>query len=127
MTAFAAIALDDAASAAVTFSPSAIDSAGVAKLYDNAAASIEERRSISLAVRAPKASGSVFRVTGKVSIPVVDGSTPPLKVGEVIANIEFVIPKRAATTQRQDALAFAANFLADASFIAAVTSLEAIY
>jgi len=128
MVAFASISLDDSASPtpnAVTFNPSSIDTAGVAKLYTSG--SLDERKGISLSVRLPKANGAVARVTAKVTIPVTDSESPPNKVGEVIGTAEFVIPKRASDVQRADILAFLANFLADASVVGAVTSFESIY
>nr|QDH89852.1 MAG: hypothetical protein H4BulkL22317e12091_000002 [Leviviridae sp.] len=128
MTAFAAITLDDAASAAAVFSPSTIDPNGVAKLFENVSGQVfDSRRAISLGVKLPKNGGNVARVTAKVVVPVMDPNDSSIKIGEVIANCEFVLPKTATDTQRADALAFMANFLADASVVAAVGSLESIY
>jgi hypothetical protein len=127
MTAFAAISLDDAASAAVVFSPSTIDPNGVAHLYAPETNVIDDRRHISLGVKLPKNGSAVARVTAKVVIPVMDDTDTSLKVGECIANVEFVIPKRATEVNRNDLLAFASEFLADASIVAAMGSLESIY
>jgi len=126
MTAFATITLADSTAANVDFVPSNIDPQGVAKLFATAN-TLDERRGISLSVRLPKVGGSVARVTAKVVVPVMDSSSPPIKLGECICSMEFVLPKRASEANRADALAFASNLLADASVIAAVTSLESIY
>jgi len=125
MTAFAAIELDDSSESPVTFNPSSIDSAGVAKLFTTGG--LDDRKGISLSVRLPKTNGAVARVTAKVTIPVTDGGANPVKVGECIGTTEFVLPKRASDTQRADILALMASFLADASVLAAVNSYESIY
>jgi len=126
MTALAAITLDDGASAPVVFSPSAIDSNGVARLFSTAD-TFDARRSISNSVRLPSKGSQVARVTLKVIVPVMDEDVPSLKVGDTLCNIEFVIPKRATAQDRDDILAFAANLLADASTVASVTNLESVY
>jgi len=129
MTAFATITIDDGQStpAAVDFVPSNIDPNGVAHLFDEGSAGFDSRRQISLGVKLPKTGGAVARVTAKVVIPIMDETDSSLKVGEGIANVEFVIPKRMTDSQRADLLAFCQNFLADASVIAAANSLESIY
>lgn len=129
MTAFAAIILDDGAATPVahTFNPSAIDPTGVAKLFE-AASTFDERSALSLSVRLPKVGGTVARVMTKVMIPVLDtASTPPKKIGECIFTGEFVIPKQVDADTRKNLLAYAKNYLADASVVAAVENLESIY
>lgn len=130
MTAFAVITLDDGADTPVShsFTPSAIDQNGVARLYeldDNVP--FDGRNAISLGVKLPKAGSNVARVTAKVVIPVMDGVDPTKKIGEAIGSVEFVLPKSTVLAQRKDLLAFTANFLAEASVVAAVEGLESIY
>lgn len=127
MTALAAIVLKDAANADVSFAPSAIDPNGVAHLFAAATAVMDDRRHISMGVKLPKTGGAVARVTAKVVIPLMDPNDSSLKIGEGIANIELVLPKRADATMRNDLLAFSKNFLDDASVEAAVASFESIY
>jgi len=128
MSAFAAVTLDDGQStpAPVVFSPSTIDVNGVARYYEGSDV-FDARRSISSFVRLPSKGSQVARVQLKVVTPVMDDTTPTLKVGDVMCNVEFVIPKRATAQQRADILAFAANYLADASVVSSVTNLESIY
>lgn len=128
MTAFAAITLDDGAGtpAPHTFDPSAIDQNGVARLYE-AGDVFDGRLAISLGVKLPKNGSNVARITAKVVIPVMDSEDTTLKIGEIIGSVEFVLPKQATLGQRQDVLAYTANFLADASVVAAVENLESIY
>jgi hypothetical protein len=130
MTAFAAITLFDGAATPVehTFSPAGIDQNGVARLYENSdTAPLDARQAISLGVKLPKAGSPVARVTAKVVMPVMDEVEPTKKIGELIANVEFVLPKTVSLAQRKDLLAYTSNFLAEASVIAAVQSLESIY
>lgn len=129
MSAFAPISLDDgqATPASHTFSPSVIDPNGVARLFDNSVETFDGRPAISLGVKLPKNGSQVARVTAKVVVPVMDSIDDTKKIGEVIGNVEFVIPKGATAAQRADILAYVANFLADASVEDAVTKLESIY
>lgn len=127
MTAFANITLVDSTSGDRVFAPSTIDPQGVAKLYE-VADTLDERFGISLSVRPPKNGGNVARVTAKVVIPVMEnGPSSMIKVGECIANMEFVIPKKATTVMRADLAALAASLLGAASVQAAINNLESIY
>lgn len=126
MSAFAPIILENSVPSNVTFTPSAIDSSGVAKLFDAGDGGFDTRQAISLSVRLPKVGGSVARVTLKVVVPVVNGTTGE-KTAECIGTAEFVLPKLASPANRADVLALLAAFLADASAIAAVNNLESIY
>lgn len=129
MTAFATITLDDGQGtpAPVDFAPSSIDSNGVARLFAESSDGLDSRRSISLGVRLPKNGGPVARVTAKVVVPVMDPNDSSIKLGDSIANIEFVIPKMASLDIRKDLLAFAQGFLSDVSVASAVQELESIY
>lgn len=128
MPAFAAVTLDDGAGTPVstTFNPSQIDLNGVAKYFETNDV-FDARRSISSFVRLPSKGSQVARVQLKVVTPVMDDTISTLKVGDVMCNIEFVIPKRASAAQRADILAFAASYLAEDSVVAAVNDLESVY
>jgi len=129
MTAFAAIDIDNGASTpvGVTFNPSSIDPNGVAHLYADGDNGFDSRNHISLGVKLPKNGSSVARVTAKVVIPVMSADDVPVKIGECIANVEFVIPKRASDDDRANLLAFLHNLVNTDELIAAVTKLESIY
>jgi hypothetical protein len=122
MSAFAPITLATAG----VFSPSSIDSQGVAKLFGVGPAGFDTRPAISLSVRLPKVGGSVARVTAKGVIPNLDPVTN-LKIGECVCTMEFVMPKTAVDTDRANLLALAKEFLANAAVTAAVEDLESIY
>jgi hypothetical protein len=126
MTAFAAITLNDGSEDFV-FSPRSIDALGVAKLYAPSSSGFDLQPAISLSVKTPKPGGSVARITAKVVIPVGDSSSPPMKIGEMIATMEFVVPKGSTDTMRVGLLALAAAFLATPAVEAAVHDLESIY
>jgi len=125
MSAFTAVVMNDGDAVPVTFSPSNIEN-GVAKYFETADV-FDARRSISSSIRLPSKGSQVARVQLKVVIPVMDETVTTLKVGECIANLEFVIPKRATLANRKDILAFAANFLATAGAIASIENLESVY
>lgn len=129
MSAFAPIDLNDGQGTpqSHTFSPSVIDPNGVARLFEDGDVPFDGRNAISLGVKLPKNGSQVARVTAKVVVPVMDSIDSTKKIGEVIFNGEFVIPKGATLAQRSDILAYAANFLADTSVEDAVTKLESVY
>jgi len=130
MTAFAAITLDDGADTPVehTFSPSGIDPQGVARLYENTDdVAFDARPALSLQCKLPRNGSPVARITAKVVVPVMDTEDPTLKKGEMVATAEFILPKLVNQAQRSDILAYLANFLAEASVVAAVKDLESIY
>lgn len=128
MTAIAEVTLDDGQSTPVehTFAPSTIDQAGVAKYFE-VADIFDARKSLSASLRLPSKGSQVARIQLKVNIPVMDEVTPTLKVGDAFCNIEFVVPKRATLDMRKDLLAFAKNYLAEASVVASVHALESVY
>lgn len=127
MTAFASITLNDSIPQAIEFVPSSIDQNQVAHLYSEGETGFDSRMHISLGAKLPKAGGTVARVTAKVVIPIMDNTDNTLKVGECIGSVEFVIPKRALETDRNNLLALTKEFLSDASVIAAVGNLESVY
>lgn len=126
MSAFANITLADSASANVVFTPQSNDASGVATWLDNNSV-LDAKRKLTMSVTLPKNGSSVVRIKQKVVVPIMDTVNTSLKVGEIIANIDVVIPKLASQTQRLDARAFAKNLLADAVSTAAFTNLESIY
>jgi len=72
---------------------------------------IDARHKVTLSVRQPAKGSQVARVTAKVVVPVMDASSPKVKVGEGICTLEFVIPKRMTATERNRLWGFAANLL----------------
>lgn len=96
-----------------TFSPAYMDSLGVMTWYlMESGNTLDSREKITLSVKQPAKGSQVARVVAKVTIPVMDGSTPPVKIGEGIATMEFVIPKTMTDLQRYNLWAKAVNFMA---------------
>jgi hypothetical protein len=99
------------ASGAVTFVPSYMNSAGVMTWYHlDTGDSVDARDALSISVRQPSKGSQVARVTAKVVVPVMDEDDSSLKVGEGIATIEIVIPKRMAEADRVKLWAYVVNF-----------------
>lgn len=104
-------AYSGASSGRFSFSPSFMDSAGVMTWYHmDDDEPIDAREKLSLSVRQPSKGSQVARVIAKVVVPVMDEDDSNLKVGEGIATLEFVIPKRMSGVERQRLHGLAANF-----------------
>lgn len=127
MTAFAALSLQNAAAAAISFGPVGIDPQGVARWMTSTEASYDARRLATMSVTPPKNGSSVARTKLRVAIPVMDAIDTTKKIGESYANIEFVISKLASDTVRADLQAFAKNLIAHAATTAAITNFEGQY
>lgn len=121
MSAFAPLTL-----ATATFTPSSIDSQGVARFFAAGAGGFDTRKALSLRVTLPKSGGSVARVTVKAVIPVMNLVTEE-KTGDCIATAEFVLPKTATPTDRLDLITLLQEMLLDDATIKAVQDLESIY
>lgn len=128
MTALAVLTLNDgqATPVATPFSPTSIDSSGVAKWLD-ANATFDAKRIITLSVQHPKGNSAVVRIKAKVLIPTMDPVVTTKKLAESYVNIEFVMSKLALAQQRKDLRAFTINLMAHAAMIAAVDSFEGQY
>lgn len=127
MTAFASLSLLNYAAVAQTFVPSVIDASGVAKWITNTESTFDARRVATLSVSTPKNGSKVARAKLRVSLPVMDAVDTTLKVADCYCNVEFVLPKQASLTQRRDLQAAIADFLTDATVVAAVENFESIY
>lgn len=125
MSAFASLSLNNNAAAAVVFTPASL-SENIATWFDDNAV-FDAKRRVTMSVTLPKNGSQVVRVKQKVVIPIMDAVDTSLKVGEVYANVEFVIPKRASQTQRLDLRAFVQNLVANAVSTAAIDTAQGIY
>lgn len=72
-------------------------------------------------------SSSVVRLKQKVVVPVMDPVATTTKIGELIANVEFVLPKKSTSAQRVIHRNLVRTLIADAVTIAATESFEGIY
>lgn len=126
MSAFANLVLQNNAAANVTFTPSLIDSDGVATWYSTGSV-LDARPRATLSVRNPKKGSTVARVSGRVAIPVMDAVDPSKKIAEVLGTFEFVLPKQATETQRLDIRKMVDTMVQNAVVTNAVQLIEAVY
>jgi hypothetical protein len=132
MTAFATVAIGDFSSTypvpagAVNFVPSLIDANGVAHWYKDEDV-LDARPHLSMSVRLPAKGSQVSRVQAKLVLPMMDADDATLKIGECLANLEFVFPKRSTEAQRLEVAGRIAMFLFSSPAYAAVSNLESIY
>lgn len=126
MPAIAALSLTNQAAAAVVFSPSTIDAAGVAKFFAPGSV-LDGQPSVSASLRRPKNGSMVSRAQFKIVVPKMNSIDPSKKDSEAYVNIEFVFPKNSTSTERLDVSAFAKSLLAHASVTAMLTNVETFY
>lgn len=132
MVAFATVSIGDWPASTPTFTtlvnyvPSQIDAAGVAKWSDQATI-FDARKTLSISVRPPAKGSQVTRVQVKLVHPVMDTVDTSLKIGECVANLDLILPKRATLAQRDLLLANLASFLFKNEVGEAVDNLESIY
>lgn len=126
MSAFATLTLQNNAAGNVVFSPSSIDSNGVATWF--APSSIYDARwKTTTSVSLPKNGSTVARVKQKIVIPVMDAIDATKKIAEGYVNIEYVFPKQMSETNRLDLRKLLDTLSTNVITTAAVQSLESIY
>lgn len=125
-----AITLNNGLAQAIAFTPSGIDSKGIASFQqDDNTRPFEARQRLTVAAKQPTRGGSqAFRTTIKVSVPTTDNNVLPEKfVSDNFVNIEFVIGKNAALHTRQDLLAYAIDVLQEQMVTDMVVDQEGIW
>lgn len=126
MSAFASLALQNNAAATVTFVPQKIDSNGVA-VWMTSNAVYDGKQKATLSVKLPQNGSTVVRVTGKVTLPIMDTVDTTKKVAECVGTFELLLPKQASQTNRLDIRKELDTFLTNAVVTSAVQDFEAIY
>jgi hypothetical protein len=127
MSAFTTVTITNYAVANVVFSPAKIDSKGLAKWMAPATVVFDDKPALTLLVREPQNGSSVARVSGKITVPVMDTVDTTKKIGDTIASFEFTLPKQSTLTQRRDAKALLVSLLANAAITDAVENLASVY
>lgn len=139
MAAIANVVINDGLSTPVahTFAPVTIDAQGVAKWADRSGGISVGFPTLSYSLKSPTGSSKSYKMTAKVTLPVLEQTSPSTATGiqpapvvayNLIANIEMVLPERSTTQDRKNLLAYAKNFLATASVCTAgVESYETVY
>lgn len=124
MPAFAAITLNDG-TADIIFTPRTIDGNGVAK-WETSASYIGTRTVVTSSVT-NAAKSRVVRVKQKVVVPIADPVDASAISGEIVVNIDVVMPKNCSSTYRTNARNFLKNLAASAVTIAAIQDAEHVY
>jgi hypothetical protein len=140
MTAIAALTIADGQGTPAnhTFSPDNIDPNGVARWVDRSGGIAIGMPSITESIKRPSKKGSrSYRVVTKVTVPVLEQTSPstatgiqpaPTKAFDLIFNGEFVLPERSTLAQRNDLLAYVKNFFANVNVIPpAIQNFESVY
>jgi hypothetical protein len=138
MSAIAAISLlnGEATPVAKTFSPVDIRN-GVAIWADRSGGIALGFPQVTFSNKSPTKGSRNYKLSAKVVLPVLEQTSASTATGiqpaptlsyNLIANMDFVLPERSTLAQRKDLLAFAKNYLANASVItAAVENFETVY
>lgn len=126
MAAFATLTLQNNAAGNVTFVPQKIDQNGVATWMTSNTV-FDGKQKATLAVKLPQNGSSVVRVTGKVTLPIMDTVDTTKKVAECVGTFELLLPKQATQTNRLDIRKELDTLLTNAVVTSAVQDFEAIY
>lgn len=127
MTQFVAITLKDRAAADAVFSNTNINYVNGVATWKNSGVSYDTGRLASFSLSIPTAKSTRCRIKAKMVIPLVDPLDSTKKIDELIANVEFVIPKQSVLTARQDLRALIVSFLGSDAIVAAVNNFEGVY
>lgn len=124
MSAFATLTINDG-TAGVAFVPTSLVN-NLALWRYNSGIIYETAYMVTMSVSLPSAKSKVARVKQKVVIPVFDPITDA-KTGELVCNIEFILPRDSQNADRVKLRNFAKNLIADAVTTAAVDTFAGIY
>lgn len=127
MPAFANLSLKNQAAVEQVFAPANIDPSTKISTWLATGASFDAKPRATLSLSLPKSGSTRVKIVGKVSIPVMDPVVTTQKIDELIGTFEISLPKNATLLNRQDLRAMVADFLVDATVIAAVENFEAVY
>lgn len=128
MPAFADLKLSAGSPAAdVTFNPTVIDSAGVAKWLGVDVSSLDLKPVITMSTNLPKGGSPVVRIKQRILIPIADTVDASKKKSEAYADIQYVIPKDCPLAVRGKLRDFVLALTSHANSIAAVTNFESTY
>jgi len=138
MAQIAALVLADGQATPVnhTFAPLGTDSTGVAKWVDRSGGIAIGYPTVTMQVREPSKSVRNYKVTRRIVLPILEQTSPSTATGiqpaptvayNLIQDVTWVLPERSTLAQRQDLLAFAKNFDANAVLTEAVKNYDPAY
>ena len=119
-----------------TFNPVSIDAAGVARWADRVNGIAVGFPLLSLSLRNPTSGSRNYKMTLKIAVPTLEVTAPqsgsgfvpaPTKAYDTLATVDIVMPERSTKLERQNALAFLKNALANAIVTNAVENFESVY
>ena len=120
---------------AKTYNPTRIEPELV-RYHDRSGGIVIGFPEISISNRLPSKTAKSYKVTAKVTIPVLEQTSPSTATGiqpaptvayTLVGNVDMVFPDRCTLAERKDLLAFVKNFLANAAVTTAVESFELPY
>lgn len=127
MTQLATLQLKNQAGTEVNFAVNGVNYSNNVASWAAAGASYDAKSIATFSLVPPSSKSTRARVKLKVSIPIMDAVQTTLKVDELIANVELVLPKVAVLADRQNLRAYIADFLTDAVVVNAVENFEGVY
>jgi hypothetical protein len=120
-----------------TFAPvTSHDANGVAIWTDRSTGVAVGFPELTLKVQVPTKASRNYKITGKVSLPVLNVRSPSTGTGiqplpsaayALIADVKLTIPEASVLADRKDFFAFVKNYLANAVWTAAVENYEEVY
>ncbi len=127
MTQLATLQLKNQAATEVTFAVNGVNYSNNVASWATAGSSYDAKTVATFSLVPPTSKATRARVKLKVSIPIMDAVQTTLKVDELIANVELVLPKIAVLADRQNLRAYIADFLTDTVVVNAVENFEGVY
>lgn len=136
MAAISNIVINDGAATPVahTFGP-AFNDGVLSKWNDRSGGVVAGFAELSLGAKLPQNGSQVQRYTAKVSVPILEQTSPSTATGiqpaptvgyTMLATVDIVLPVRATQQNRKDLLAFLKNYLATTVITSAVVDLEPV-
>lgn len=127
MTQFTTLNLKDDSASEVAFTVEGINYQTNVASWVNVGSFYDESPRATFSLVPPTARASRARVRAKVTIPIMDSVSGAIKVDELIANVEFVLPKNSNLNQRKNLRAFLVDFVNDNVVINAIQNFESVY
>lgn len=127
MTNFTTLQLKNQAGTEVNFTVQGISYTNGVASWNAAGGSYDASSIATFSLQQPTARSTRARVRAKLTIPIMDVVNPLRKVDDLIASVEFVLPKQSALADRQNLRAYLADFLTDSVIVNALEKFEAVY
>lgn len=87
----------------------------------------DANHTVTASVSLPGVNGKVSRVKHRVTVPIMDSVDVSVKLGEMVANVEFILPKMSSVAQRTVLLSYVNALLATSMAADNVIGLEGTF